>query len=474
MFSKKTFLCLTHQYQNMQEDNHIIVQRLREGFHKGVNLNYKQRIHHLNLLKNIVKDNEQLIFEAIRKDFHKPDFETFLTELLPLYMEISHFKKKLKRYMRPARISTPLPLLPASGRIYQEPKGVVLIIGAWNYPVNLLLIPLVSALAAGNTVLLKPSENTPYTSPILKKILTDLFPKNVLNVVEGDGPFTSELLNEKFNHIFYTGSTQVGHIIYEKAAQHLCPVTLELGGKSPAIFCRAANMKTAVKRLLWGKMINSGQTCVAPDYALIPLALKEEFIRLVAATMQEIGVPKENATYIINDRHFQRLKKLLDGNHKIIYGGNYDEQTRWIELTITEIESIDSPLMKEEIFGPVLPVFFYDDEKDIQTFYNAHPDPLALYIFSTNKEFSERIIRQYPSGGVLINDTLLHLGHENLPFGGRGTSGFGNYHGKAGFHCFSHSKSVMKQATRFDLNYRYYPYTERKFNFLKTIARFFQ
>ncbi len=451
-----------------QQEIAKIIAELRSGFDQKQNHSYKQRIQHLDLLETLLRDHEKAFMEAAKKDFNKPEFETFLTELYPVLDEIRHFKKHLKTYMRPERAGTPLQLLPASGTIHHEPKGIVLIIGAWNYPVNLTLMPLVAAIAAGNTVLLKPSEISSHTSALLRKLLHTTFPSTVLQVVEGDGEFTSKVLDHRFNHVFYTGSSNVGKIVYQKAAVHLCAVTLELGGKSPAIFHESANFRKGVKRLLWGKFLNGGQTCVAPDYALIPIERKAEFLKQCGAVIQKFY--KENSSdqcTIINSKHFERITKLMEGNQKIHFGGKSDASKNYIEPTVIEIFGLEHPLMGEEIFGPVLPVYFYKQPSEIQDFYDNSPNPLALYVFSNNAKFTDRIIGNYPAGGVLINDVVMHLANPNLPFGGRGSSGFGNYHGWYGFQTFSHAKSVMKQVNWIDPSFRYPPYTERKLGFLK-------
>lgn len=446
-----------------------IIEELRLGFSQKQNATREQRLHHLNLLENAIVSNENLIIEALSKDFNKPKFETFLTEIFPVLDEIRHFKKNLKSYMKPENVGTPLPLLPSSGKIYFEPKGVVLIIGAWNYPVTLTLVPLVGALAAGNTVLLKPSEITSHTSSIIQKILEAVFAPNILKVVEGDGEFTSKILDHQFAHVFYTGSTNIGKIVYQKAAAQLTPVTLELGGKSPAIFDTSANYKKGVKRLLWGKLLNGGQTCVAPDYCLVPIEKKTEFLENCKIVLEQFYTEEENQSIIVTDKHFERITNLMKGNQKIHFGGKSDASKRYIKPAIIEIFGLDHPLMREEIFGPVLPVYFYQSPDEIEQFYNHSPNPLSLYIFSTNRKFSENIIEKYPSGGVLINDVIMHLANLNLPFGGRGTSGFGNYHGHFSFQTFSHAKSVMKQVNWIDPAFRYPKYTEKKYKFLKRL-----
>lgn len=441
---------------------------LKKGFQEKKNFTLKQRLFHLDLLEKALISHEKEIQEALQKDFNKPFFETYLTEIFPVLDEIKHFKKNLRFYMQPERVKTPLFLLPASGKKYAEPKGTVLIIGAWNYPINLTLIPLIGAIAGGNTVLLKPSEIAVYSSKIVNDIISSIFPSDVVQVIEGDGVITTEILQKEFDHIFYTGSTQVGKIIYQKAAEKLTPVTLELGGKSPAIFHDSANLKRCVKRLLWGKFLNGGQTCVAPDYALIPKSLKSSFLSICKDEIKFYLTENENSV-IVNQKHFDRITTLLNGNHEVHFGGDFNRETRYISPTIVEIFDTEDLLMSEEIFGPILPVYFYDSESDIARFYNKNPNPLSLYIFSDNKTFTEKIIENLPSGGVVINDVIMHLAHANLPFGGRGFSGFGNYHGAASFQTFTHTKSVMKQVNWIDPNLRYRPYTEKKTNFLKKL-----
>lgn len=454
------------------ERSQIIAENLRKGFYGGLNKSYKQRIDHLNQLEKAVRQNEKHIIEAIYGDFKKPEFESLLTELLPFYLEIKHFKKKLKSYMREHSTDTPITLFPASGTIHYESKGVVLIIGAWNYPVNLTLIPLIGAIAAGNTVLLKPSEISSHTSAMLARILNQTFDERVLKVVEGGAEETTEILRWKYDHIFYTGSTNVGKIIYESAAKHLTPVTLELGGKSPAIVDENTNLDKAVKRILWGKFVNAGQTCVAPDYLVFPRSKKQELIRLITkyAAKFEIENP-EYAAHIINERHFNRLLSYIREEDNFLYKGTTDKENLWMSLHVTDVDMLEHPLMKEEIFGPLLPVIFYDDIEEFREIYNRHPDPLAFYIFSKNKKFINHLVNDYPAGGVLVNDCLMHLAHEGLPFGGRGTSGIGNYHGFSNFTCFSHAKSVMKQKYWMEAFYRYPKYTTKRLKFLKRIVK---
>lgn len=451
----------------------MFTQSLHLGKKEKSNHSYEKRLYHLNLLRKLLVAHEESFISAIHQDFKKPRFETYLTEIFPVLEEIKLAKKKLRSWMRPKSVGTPLALLPSRATILYEPKGVVLIIGAWNYPLNLTLAPVVAALAAGNQILLKPSELAPATANLLNRLITEQFDDQVLKVVEGDGPFTSQLLDEPFDHIFYTGSTQVGKIIYEKAAQQLCPVTLELGGKSPAFFDASVPMERAVKRMVWGKFVNAGQTCVAPDYVVLPESRKAEFAEILRKTITELGLNEsENQCQIVNDRNFNRIINMLDGQYDLIIGGEHNEQERRIQPTAMFLSNSEHPLMQQEIFGPVLPVLTYSTWTDIQRIYDQHPNPLALYIFASDSSFTQKIINQLPSGGVVVNDTLMHLANSNLPFGGRGASGFGNYHGIHGFHTFSHAKSILRQPFWFDPWFRYAPYTEKSYQFIRRLTGF--
>ncbi len=454
------------------ERSQIIVENLHVGFNGGLNKTYKQRIDHLNTLEKVIRQNEKYLVDAIHADFQKPAFESLLTELLPFYLEIKHFKKKLKGYMKSQDVNNPLVLFPSNSETHYEPKGVVMIIGAWNYPINLTIIPLVGAIAAGNTVLLKPSEIASHTSAMIARILNQTFDERIVKVVEGGAAITTEYLGYKYDHIFYTGSTTVGKIIYEQAAKQLTPVTLELGGKSPVVVDVKTNLEKTVKRILWGKYINAGQTCVAPDYLFFPRSKRADLIRLIEkyAQLFDFENPSQG-THIVNEKHFDRLNSYLNENDNYLYKGKVVKENLWMSLHVVEIDSLDHPLMKEEIFGPILPVIFYDTKEEFYDLYAKNPNPLSFYIFSKNTKFTDFFIRNFTAGGVLVNDCLMHLANENLPFGGRGSSGFGNYHGFASFTCFSHAKSVMHQKFWLKPFYRYPKYTTKKINFLRKMIK---
>lgn len=452
----------------------LITEELRSGFVGNLNKTYHQRIMHLSLLEKAIRQNESYLINALKEDFKKPEFETELTELFPFYLELKHFKKKLKDYMSYKEVNTPLTLYPAQSFIQYEPKGVVMIIGAWNYPINLTLIPVLNALAAGNTVLLKPSEIASYTSTMLARILNQTFDARVLKVVEGGAEVTQKLLSYRFDHIFFTGSSKIGKLIYQEAAKTLTPVTLELGGKSPAIVDKNTNIEKAIKRILWGKLVNAGQTCVAPDYLFFPRSKKKELISYLSKFINEFEwEDEEQFAHIINEQHYQQLKQFLKPNENYLYQGNTNDETLWISFFAIEVNDLLHPLMQEEIFGPILPVIFYDHLDEFYDIYAKNPNPLSLYIFSKQKKFIRTILQNFPSGGVLINDCLMHLAHVNLPFGGRGNSGIGNYHGFTGFKCFSHEKSVMKQKYWLDAFYRYPKYTNKRLNLIRRIKKLF-
>ncbi|MFB2972929.1 aldehyde dehydrogenase [Aerosakkonema sp. BLCC-F183] len=447
-----------------------LVQQQRKFFSTGKTKDISFRIAQLQILKQAILENKQAIANAVKADLKKPDFEIYLTELYGV-KEIDYTIKHIKSWAKAKKVATPLEQFPSSAIIYPEPLGVVLIISPWNYPFNLMISPLIGAIAAGNCAILKPSEISFHTS----KVLADIFQKNFdpayIALVEGGVETSQQLLKEKFDHIFFTGGTNVGKIVMEAAAKHLTPVTLELGGKSPCIVDADTQIDITARRIAWGKFINAGQTCIAPDYLLVNHNIKKDLLDAIKKCIQEFygDEPAKSPDYtrIINKKHFSRLATFLkDG--QIIVGGETDAENNYIAPTVIDNVSLNAPIMQEEIFGPILPVITYNDISEAISIVNDRPKPLALYFFSKNKDRQERVLRETSSGGVCINDTMMHIGIPELPFGGVGDSGIGAYHGKASFDTFSHQKSVLKNSFLVDMKLRYAPY-QGKLNLLKRI-----
>lgn len=438
------------------------IAKQRTFFATGKTKDYNFRVAQLNKLSQLIKEHEQLIFNAVYADLRKPAIEAFGSEVLVTLSEIKFVLKYLKTWMKPKKVGTPINLFPSSSYIYTEPLGVALIVAPWNYPFALTIQPLIGAIAAGNCAILKPSEHTLHTSQAIAKIINDNFDPNFIIAIEGGIETNQALLAEKFDHIFFTGGTAIGKIVMEAAAKHLTPVTLELGGKSPCIIDETCDLEITAKRIVWGKFYNAGQTCVAPDYLLVQKNVKstlvEKLVTHVKAFFGENAQTSPDLARIVNDRQFDRLVGLLDEG-KVLIGGNSDKSDRFIAPTLIEAVSPNSKIMAEEIFGPILPILEYDQLSEAIAFVNAHPKPLALYFFSSNKQNQERIIQETSYGGGCFNDIIMHLGNPELPFGGVGHSGMGSYHGKASFDTFSHRKSVLKNSFRFDLKWRYPPYT---------------
>ncbi|MPM07955.1 Aldehyde dehydrogenase [bioreactor metagenome] len=408
--------------------------------------------------------------EAIYKDFRKSAFDTFLNELSLVYNELDFFLTNLDRLAQPKRVKTTLSLQPGKSHVYYDPLGVTLVIGAWNYPYLLTLIPLISSIAAGNTCMVKPSELPENTMHVLSELINSNFPFNYIYVVEGGIPETTELLKLRYDKIFFTGSPKVGKIVYEAAAKNLVPVVLELGGKSPAIVTRTANLEVAAKRLIWGKFLNGGQTCIAPDYLLVEESVKPELLQLMKEKLKEINYSDgaEHYTSIINKRNFDRILGLVDKS-QIVYGGASNEKTLYIEPTILDNVSWEDAVMQEEIFGPVFPVLSFTNYDEILQKIIEGEKPLAAYLFTKNKEEKDRLLKLVSFGGGCINDTLMHITSDYLPFGGIGNSGIGNYHGEFGFLSFSHQKSVVEKTNWGEPNWKYPPYTDKKMKRLKKI-----
>lgn len=434
----------------------------RAFFATGKTKEYKFRVAQLNKLLGLIQEHDQLILDAVHADLRKPAIEAYGSEVLGAFSEIKYVLKHLQDWMKPQKVGTPINLFPSSSYIYTEPLGVVLIIAPWNYPFALTIQPLIGAIAAGNCTILKPSEHAPHTSSAIAKIINNNFDPNFITAIEGGIETNQALLAEQFDHIFFTGGTAIGKIVMEAAAKYLTPVTLELGGKSPCIVDETCNLEVTAKRIIWGKFYNAGQTCVAPDYLLVQKNIKPVLIeKLVAQVKTFFGEnPQQSPDFgrIVNDRQFDRLVSLLNES-PVLIGGNSDKCDRYIAPTLIDQVSPNSKIMAEEIFGPILPILEYDQLSDAITFVNAQPKPLALYFFSSNKQNQERILQETSYGGGCFNDLIMHLGNPELPFGGVGHSGMGSYHGKASFDTFSHRKSVLKNSFRFDLKWRYPPYT---------------
>lgn len=445
-----------------------ILQSQRDFFKTQQTKSLAFRKMYLEKLKEIIISNENMLCEAIYKDFGKSKFDTFTTEISFILNDINYYLKNLKSLSKPKKVSTNLANQLGKSKIHSEPLGNILVIGAWNYPYQLSLSPIIAAIAAGNCCILKPSEIAENTMKAMSKIINENFPPEYLYVYEGGIEETTELLKLKFDKIFFTGSTKVGKIIYKAAAEHLTPVVLELGGKSPAIVTKNANLEIAAKRIIWGKFLNAGQTCVAPDYVLVEESIQEQFLEMLRKYIKEFKYSPDSEQYtkIINHRNFQRLIQLID-QEKVYFGGTFEEKNRYIEPTILHHITWNDNIMQEEIFGPILPVVSFTNYNIALNTVLELEKPLAAYLFTNNKEEKENFAQKLSFGGGCINDVVMHLSNDNLPFGGVGSSGIGNYHGKYGFEAFSHQKAVLEKATWGEPNIKYPPYSEKKLHWIK-------
>ncbi|WP_373530248.1 aldehyde dehydrogenase family protein [Nostoc sp.] len=437
-----------------------IIQNQREFFESGKTKDITFRIEQLKTLKQAIIESQQAIIQALKADLHKPEVETYITEI-GVIKEIDYALKHINTWTKPKKVAVSFDFFSYSARIYPEPLGVVLIIGPWNYPFNLIISPLIGAIAAGNCAIIKPSEIAFHTSHIIAEIIAKYFNPAYIAVVEGGVEASQKLLAEKFDHIFFTGGTAVGKIIMAAAAKYLTPVTLELGGKSPCIVDTEINLEHTLRRITWGKFINAGQTCIAPDYLLVDKKIKKDLIDGFKKCLKEFygDNPANSPDYarIISEKHFDRLVKFLEDG-EVIIGGKTQPSERYIAPTVIDNVSLEDSIMQEEIFGPILPIIEYTDIAEAIALINSKPKPLALYLFSQNKNLQKRVLQETSSGGVCINDTVMQVGVSSLPFGGVGDSGTGNYHGKASFDTFSHNKSVLKNSFWLDLKWRYAPY----------------
>lgn len=450
-----------------------ILDKQRKFFQAGQSKDLDYRLDKLKLLYGAIKKHEEDIMEALASDLNKEDFEAYATEIGMVLEEISYMTKNMKKLFKPKRVRSPLAQFPSSSRIYREAYGNVLIMSPWNYPFLLSMSPLVGAIACGNCAIVKPSNMSPASSKVIKLILEDTFPREYIAVIEGGREANKSLLNNKFDMIFFTGSSQVGRLIMEKASQNLTPVVLELGGKSPCIVDDTADIKLAAKRIAWGKAINAGQTCVAPDYILVHKDVKDDLVEGLKQNIENFfgRESQEDKSFpkIINKKHYDRLNGLL-ASGQIIYGGRSNPNTNKIGFSIMDDVRWDDPIMEEEIFGPILPILTYEDLDEIISPINKRAKPLALYLFTRSKENEKKIIREVSYGGGCINDTIVHLATSHMGFGGVGESGMGSYHGKASIDSFSHSKSVLKKSNIIDIPVRYPPYA-RKLDLLKKIMK---
>lgn len=457
------------------EDINLIFKNQKEFFESGKTINVDYRIKNLKKLNDIIKKNEDKILNELKKDLGKSNFEGYVTEVGILYDDINFHIKNVKKWSSEEKRKSPIVYYPSKSYIYKEPYGVTLIIGPFNYPFQLVIAPLIGAISAGNTAIIKPSENSKNIALLLEKLINENFPEGYLRVVNplGGKETVSLLLDKPFDYIFFTGSVRVGKLVMQKAAQHLTPVTLELGGKSPCIVDSDAKLKLAAKRIVWGKFLNAGQTCVAPDYLCVHKSVKDELLKLI---INEIRVQfgenvrnSEDYPRIVNKSSLERLSGYLNDG-KIYYGGNIDEDNLYMEPTLIIKPDLNSPLMSDEIFGPILPILVYEDLDNVIKFINHREKPLALYYFSESKKKIKYVLTSTTSGGVTINDTIIHVANPNLPFGGVGNSGVGKYHGKESFETFTHNKSVMKRGTFIEFNIRFAPY-KNKLNLVKRIMK---
>ncbi|CAA7387053.1 aldehyde dehydrogenase [Chryseobacterium fistulae] len=447
-----------------------ILQAQKE-FSKTLNpLNIQFRKTNLEKLRELIINNQDFLCEAIYKDFGKSNFDTFTTEISFVLNDIEYYLKNLKSLSKPQKVKTNLSNQLGNSKIYSEPLGCILVIGAWNYPYQLSLSPIIAALAAGNCCILKPSEIAENTMKAMSKIINENFPAEYLYVYEGGVQETTELLTLKFDKIFFTGSTKVGKIVYKAAAENLIPVTLELGGKSPAIISNNANLEVAAKRIIWGKFLNAGQTCVAPDYLLVHESLHEQFLKILKKYIDKFKYEANSIHYtkIINEKNFIRLINLIDKD-KIYLGGKYNNSTLYIEPTILTDINWNDPIMQEEIFGPLLPVLTFNDFNSMLHKLLELEKPLSAYLFSDDSKEKKAFLERFSFGGGCINDVIMHLGNKNLPFGGVGSSGIGRYHGKFGFETFSHQKPILERVTWGEPNIKYPPYSEKKLSWIKKI-----
>ena len=464
---------ISPEIRNMQ----AIQTQLKKSFAAGRMRSLEARINAISAIEKLVQENQGALCEALGKDLGRPREDSLIAELSVVIEEAVAARKHLKRWMKPRRKIMPLLLFPAKGESSPQPFGVTLIIGPWNYPFQLLLAPLISALAAGNCAVLKPSELTPTCSRLLFELIPKYLSSDVVQVIEGGVETGQQLLDLNWDMIFFTGSTQVGKHIAQAAARNLTPVVLELGGKSPCIVDSNADLTVTARRILWGKLLNSGQTCVAPDYIFTPRSNVENLVRALESTLKEFYpqgfVRNQSYCGIVNQRHFQRLESVADAHrNQLRIGGKIIASQRLVEPSfylLNLAEAAHAPLMKEEIFGPLMPIISYESIDEVTAYINSHDHPLALYLFTSDSDLVARVERETRSGSFVVNDTVIHLATSKLPFGGVGGSGMGAYHGESGFSAFSYQRAIMKRPFWLDLPVRYRPYSGWKMWFLRKL-----
>ena len=444
-------------------DIKMILNEQRTYFLSGNTRSYAFRKEALKKLKNAIKNNEELLMEALLLDLNKPKSEAYFCEIGIIYDEINYHLRHLKKWMKNKKVRTPIVQFKSKSFISPEPYGVVLIMAPWNYPVQLCFSPLIGAISAGNCAIVKPSKYAPNVSSIVAKIIKETFLSEYICVVEGGREENKALLEQKFDYIFFTGSVNVGKVVMESASKHLTPISLELGGKSPAIVHESCDILVAARRIIFGKVLNAGQTCVAPDYVFIQKSIKEEFIKCCKQVLKEFFPNNDLSDFphIINDKHFNRLLGLIE-NEKILVGGNFDRNIRLIEPTILDDITFKSKIMQEEIFGPIIPLLEYEDITTCIDYIRSNPKPLAFYLFTKDKNVEKKFLDTCSFGGGCINDTIVHIATSKMGFGGVGESGMGSYHGKFSFDTFTHYRSMIKKAYFIDLPMRYRPYKAKK------------
>ncbi|HKM29389.1 MAG TPA: aldehyde dehydrogenase [Bacilli bacterium] len=452
------------------EINKIVINQ-RAYFNTGVTKDLKFRLQALDSLYDSIIFHENDILLALKKDLNKSDIEAYMTEISLLKADIKYIRRRLPRWVKPTKVRTALMQMPARCYVVKDPYGVSLIMSPWNYPLLLALSPLVGSIAGGNCTVIKPSAYAKETSLVIDKIINKAFSPEYCTVVQGGRTENTELLQQKFDYIFFTGSVEVGKLVMESAAKNLTPITLELGGKSPVIIEASADIDKAAKKLVFGKYINAGQTCIAPDYVLVPEKMKDQLISSLRKYINEF-YPQDNEgsvidyPKIISEKHFLRLQKLIETS-KVVIGGKANKQKMSIEPTVMEDINYQSPVMQEEIFGPILPLITYTNLDEVLKKLQASPKPLALYLFTNNKDIKKKVLREISFGGGCINDVIMHIATSQMGFGGVGDSGMGSYHGKLSFDTFTHKKSIVDKGKAFDLTIRYRPYTDKKKEWLR-------